>query len=70
MIVKGIVSAVNTEEKTVSVILPEYNNAVTRPVKVYNEDFINDLSVNDFVLVVVFNNDFNDCIVLNPTANK
>ena len=64
MIVKGIVSSINRDARTICVILPEYNNIVTRPIKAYNELIFNDLNVNDFVLVVVFNNDFNDCMVL------
>lgn len=63
MIVKGIVSAIDAEAKTVSVILPEYNNTVTRPIKSYPEEAVGLLSVNDLVLVIIFNNDFNDCIV-------
>lgn len=65
MIVKGIVSAINSNTKTISVILPEYNNVVTRPIMLYEADSFDSLRVNDFVLVVVFNDDFNDCIVLN-----
>ena len=64
MIVKGIISAINLEDKTASVILPEYNNIVTRPIKAYRENAIDSLKANDFVLVVVFNNDFNDCLIL------
>lgn len=64
MIVKGIVSAVNAKAKTVSVILPEYENIVTRPIKAYREEIFDTLKVDDFVLVLIFNNDFNDCIVL------
>lgn len=69
MIVKGIVSAIDTEAKAISVILPEYNNVVTRPIKVYQDNFFDSLKVNDFVLVAVFNNDFNDCIVINSKSN-
>lgn len=64
MIVKGIVSAINADAKLLSVILPEYNNIVTRPIKAYRDDIFGTLKVNDFVLVVVFNEDFNDCMVL------
>lgn len=64
MIVKGIVSAIDSEAKTISVILPEYNNVVTRPIKVYQDKSFRSLKVNDFVLVVVFNNDFNDCLIV------
>ena len=64
MIVKGIVSAIDTEAKTIDVILPEYNDIVASEVKVYREDIISSLQINDLVLVVVFNNDFSDCLVL------
>ena len=64
MIVKGIVSAIDTEAETLSVILPEYGDIVTRPIKAYPPDRIHALGVNDIVLVVVFNNDFNDLMVL------
>ena len=64
MIVKGIVSAINTDAKTISVILPEYNNVVTRPIKAYREEIFSTLKVNDLVLVAIFNDDFNDCMVL------
>ncbi len=64
MIVKGIVSSIDNDTKTVSVILPEYNNVVTRPIKAYREGILESLKVDDFVLVVIFNQDFNDCIIL------
>lgn len=63
MIVKGIVSAINIDDKAASIILPEYG-VVTRPIKAYREDIFTTLKVDDFVLVVIFNNDFNDCIIL------
>lgn len=65
MIVKGIISAVYAEEEKLSVILPEYDNMVTAPLKIYgsNPD-MESYKVNDFVIVVMFNGDFNDGIVL------
>ena len=68
MIVKGIVSAIDRAVKRLTVILPEYDDVVTRPIKTYPERGINSLKVNDFVLVVVFNNDFNDCLVIPPVS--
>lgn len=65
MIIKGIVSAINNDDKTASIILPEYG-VVTRPIKAYPEDAVLTLNVDDFVLIAVFNNDFNDCMIL-PT---
>lgn len=68
MIIKGIVSAIYNEDKTVSVILPEYG-VVTRPIKVYQDNSFASLKVDDFVLVVVFNNDFNDCLIINSVSD-
>lgn len=68
MIIKGIVSSIDAESKKISVILPEHGNVATGPVRVYQEESINNLSVNDFVLVVVFNDDFNDLMVIAPTS--
>ena len=53
MIVKGIVSAIDTVSNKASVILPEYD-IVTRPISAYPVGSISNLKVNDFVLVVVF----------------
>ena len=79
MVVKGIVSAIYEEDKTLSVIFPEYNDIVTRPLKVYRKCIFREpcscpscdcdppnkkVKVGDLVLVAVFNDDFNDCIVL------
>lgn len=66
MIVKGIVSAIDVEANTVDVILPEYGGIVTRPTKLYGMQTVRHLNVNEFVMVVVFNNDFNDCMILMP----
>ena len=66
MVVKGIVSAIDIEAMTVDVILPEYNKVVVRPDSQYTRDVLERLKVNDFVLVVVFNNDFTDTFLLLP----
>lgn len=63
MIIKGIVSAIHTDINRVEVILPEYNGIVTEALRVYGGS-LESLKVNDFVLVVVFNDDFNDAMVL------
>lgn len=60
MIVKGIVSAVNSEAQTIDVILPEYGGIVTKPIKVYGKSDVSSLNINDFVLVVFFNDNFSD----------
>ena len=67
MIVKGIVSAIDVKTNSLTVILPEYGNIVTKPIKAYGG--LGTLKVNDFVLVVVFNNDFNDCLAISPFVN-
>lgn len=64
MLVKGIVSAVYAEEKKISVILPEFYNLTTVPLQIYGDTNIGDYSVNDFVVVLVFNDDFSDAMVL------
>ena len=64
MVVKGIVSAVNPEAKTADIILPEYGNITTRPLKAYREEIFETLKVNDFVILAVFNDDINDCMIL------
>ena len=69
MIVKGLVSAIDEAANTIDVILPEYNNIVTRPTKVYGGT-ASGFVVNDFVLVQIFNNDFNDCIILGKYASS
>lgn len=64
MIVKGIVSAIYAEEKKLSVILPEHDNITTNPLPIYGNPDMDDYAVNDFVMVVAFNNDFTDGMVL------
>ena len=64
MIVKGIVSAIYSDEMKVSVILPEYNNITTNPLPIYGKPDMKEFAVNDFVVVLVFNNNFNDAMVM------
>ena len=69
MIVKGIISAIYEDQKKLSVILPEYDNMTTPPLDIYGEPIMSNYAVNDFVLVMVFNGDFTDLIVLaKPTT--
>ena len=70
MIVKGIVSAIYKDTNKVSVILPEYDNMTTQPLSVYGNQNMNDIAVNDFVLVNVFNDDFTDAIVIRCGASE
>lgn len=67
MIAKGIISAIYKDEKKLSVILPEYDNMTTQPLLIYGNAVMSDYSVNDFVTVLVFNNDFTDAMVLAKT---
>lgn len=69
MIVKGIVSAIYTQEKKLSVILPEHDNITTNPLPIYGNPNMSDYSINDFVMVVAFNDDLTDGIVLDNTVS-
>lgn len=64
MIVKGIISAIYAEQEKLSVILPEYDNATTPPLPIYGDTDISKYSVNEFVIIIMFNQDFSDGIVL------
>ena len=64
MIAKGIISAIYKSDKKLSVILPEYDNMTTAPLAIYGDANMSDYAINDFVVVLVFNNDFNDLMVL------
>lgn len=64
MIAKGIISAIYEDEKKLSVILPEYDNMTTQPLQIYGEPIMSNYAVNEFVVVLVFNNDFTDAMVL------
>ena len=67
MIVKGIVSAIYEDQKKLSVILPEYDNMTTQPLQIYGTPNMSDYSINEFVVVLVFNGDFNDAMVLSKS---
>ena len=64
MIAKGLVSAISG--KKAAVILPEYDSVTTGFLPIYTQASKIKLKVNDFVLVVFFNEDMNDGIVLMP----
>ena len=64
MILKGLISSLNTADKTAEVILPEYDDAVTKPLRFYHEADFEGKAIGDFVLIAVLNNDFNDCIII------
>ena len=64
MLIKGIVSAIYTEEKKLSVILPEHDNITTNPLPIYGTANMEDYKIDDFVVVIAFNGNVNDSIVL------
>lgn len=64
MIVKGIVSAIDEIKNTAEVILPEYDGAVTAMIPFYQSGRAAPEMVGQFVIVAVFNNDFNDAVIL------
>lgn len=53
MILKGFISSKNENDNTAEVILPEYDNVVTSPLKLYNRS-AKSLNIGDFVVVVTF----------------
>ena len=70
MIVKGIISAIYQDQNKLSVILPEYDNMTTQPLQIYGTSNMSDYAINDFVIVFVFNDDFNDAVVLPKGASS
>ena len=63
MIVKGIVSSYDEVNNKAEVYLPEYD-IVTKPLSIYVNYQSGNVTVGKNVLVVVFNNDFNDCLII------
>lgn len=64
MLIKGFVSKKNEGDNTVEVTLPEYNNVVTSPLKLYNRPMAR-VNVGDFVVVALFSeNDLCDGVVI------
>lgn len=64
MIIKGIISSKDITKRTAEIILPEYNNVVTRGLKFYHDEDFDNCDIGGFVLVAVLNNDFNDLIII------
>ena len=61
MLVKGKISAIYPAENKISVILPEYDNAVTAPLPIYGgTKTAADYAVNEFLIVEVFNNNLSN----------
>lgn len=64
MVLKGFISAINEYDNTAEVILPEYGNVVTAPLKLYNRS-AKSLNIGDFVIVAMFDdNDLCDGVIL------
>lgn len=65
MILKGIISKINTSDNTAEIILPEYDNAITGELPFYNRSALN-VKVGEFVVVALFNggNDINDGVII------
>ena len=70
MIIKGIVSAVHKDINKVEVILPEYNGVVTEALRVYGGGDVESFKVNDFVMVVIFNGNYNDGVIIPPALES
>lgn len=69
MLIKGKVSAIYPDTGRISVILPEYDDAVTNPLQVYGgTKEVKDYEINEFVIVVAFNSDLNDAMILGKTG--
>ena len=63
-IFKGFISAINDIEKTAEVRLIEYDNAITTFVPFYDKGKADNCNVGDFVILVSFNGDPNDSVIL------
>lgn len=71
MLVKGKISAIYPAENKISVILPEYDNAVTAPLPIYGgTKTAADYAVNEFLIVEVFNNNFNDAVIIGKASSS
>ena len=62
MIVKAKISSINDGANTAEVILLEYDNIITAPVPFLHSYSL--YSIGQFVVLAIFNNDFNDAIIL------
>lgn len=60
MIVKGIISKINTSNNAAEIILPEFDNTTTAELPFYNRSAIN-ASVGEFVVVALFNGGMDLC---------
>lgn len=62
MVIKGNISSINAATNQAEVILLEYDDAVTAPLPLYRS--YTNYQIGQPVVVVVFNGDFNDAVVL------
>lgn len=62
MVIKGKISSINASTNQAEVILLEYDDAVTAPLPLYRS--YTNYQIGQPVVVVVFNSDFNDAVVL------
>lgn len=63
-IFKGFISAINDINNTAEVRLIEYDNAITTFVPFYNAGKAENCNIGDFVILVSFNGDPNDSVII------
>ena len=65
MILKGIISKLNTHDNTAEIILPEYDDAITGELPFYRRS-AEGANVGEFVVVALFNggNDLSDGVII------
>lgn len=69
MILKGLVSSIDQKENKAEITLPEYENQVTKPLSIYGGISVKHLTLGEMVIVMLFNNNFDDGIILKIINN-
>ncbi len=64
MLAKAKISSINITANTAELILLEYDNAVTAPIPFYKPGAATSASIGEFVVLAVFNDDFNDSVIM------
>ncbi len=64
MLIKGIISSINVADNTAELILPEYDNVVTSKTPFYQKNKAQTVSIGEFMIIAVFNDDFTDMIII------
>lgn len=64
MIYKGRISKINRQNNSAEIEILEFTEVITPLIPFYSEKKSSTVNVGDFVLVVVFSNNFNDAIIL------